>query len=321
MKEPWAMRRDEFDLAALPDKQLGKLYSTWEMMYDYTVNAFPDDETLVAYAFLAREVLGRQGSEEANELARFARIRLACTAQGYGLASVESAYKAGKDYPDFHYLVVKRALADHCAVPPQVISDYPDLAAVYLAKPPAPAEDKQVNTSGPLLSDGRPRATLPDGLRSRLRQRHVLVYHARREDDGDERFPCYSDGVLVIRGFLLPHIRHWVAHYKTEMGVELGLNLWEGQRFGVDIIAGETPQACAAILCEHLAAREHQVEIILSEVDPLPETLTTAKTDEPDQEAGQVADSTHLVSAPVAVAQEASARPRSKKKAAQLAMF
>ncbi len=263
MKELWEMRRDEFDpsaqasgqgLAALPDKQLGKLYHGWKVMYGAGVHA--NDEELAAYAFLARRVLQRPGSEEAGEFARFARIRLASTALGYGLASAESAYKTGKDYLDFHYLVVQRALSNGYPVPPDVLADYADLA---------PADQPAAPPSGPLLSNGKPHAPLPEALVAKLKPRHVLIYQA----PPDSSRPFYSDGIFIIYGSWPDY---WVAHWLSRPPDTMpSIHLWEG-KLNLDLVRASTPQACADALRGPLAAWGHPVEITLADGPVLPDS-------------------------------------------------
>ncbi len=246
MKESWEMQRDKFNLAELPDKQLGKLYQDWEFMYEYSVPRL-DDETLAAYAFLAREVLSRKNSEEASEFARFARVRLACSAMGWGLASVESAYKAGKDYFDFHRRLVRRALTDGYPVPPDVLADYADLAP----KPPA--------SNVPMLPNGKPRAPLPDALVAKLKPRHELIYQVPPDNS---RHPFYGDGSLVIYGSWPDY---WIARWLSSPPDTMPSILLWGGKMNLDIIRASAPQACADALCEHLDAWGHTVEIVLTD--------------------------------------------------------
>ncbi len=260
MKESWEMQRDKFNLAELPDKQLGRLYQDWEFMYEYGIPHL-DDETLAAYALLARDVLGRRGSEEASEFARFARIRLACTARGWGLASVESAYKVGKDYLDFHYLIVQRALANGYPVPPEVLADYIDLT------PKSPtANQAKVLPAAPLLADGKPRAPLPDALVAKLKPRHELIYQVPPDNP---RHPFYSDGSLIIYGNSRPVDSswpdYWIARWLSSPPDTMpSILLWEG-KMNLDIVRADTPRACADVLCAHLAAWGHTVEIVLAD--------------------------------------------------------
>ncbi|MBN1889992.1 MAG: hypothetical protein JW850_18495 [Thermoflexales bacterium] len=140
----------------------------------------------------------------------------------------------------------------------------------------------------PLLPNGKPRAALPADLEQRVRRRHVLVYQAGI----DERHPGYADDLLVVRGFLLPWIKHWVAHYRsdTTRRDEFCVRLWEGERMGVEIIAAETPQACAAVLAEHLAAWGYEVEIVLAEQsDVLEPTRQAAAGAAPERRQAQPA--------------------------------
>lgn len=263
MKEPWEIPRGKFNLADLSDQRLGSLYRDWAAMSDYTIGAYPDSETLTVYAEIARVIINEQGTDAGN-LARFARVRLACGAMGYGLASAESAYKNGKDYADFHYLVIRRALADGRAVPPDVLADYADLVPASLstandagqAGGPAPAA---VLPSGPMLSNGKPRAPLPEALAARLKPRHVLIHQSPPDNP---RCPFYSDGDLVIYGSWPDYwIACWLSRPPDTMPSIL---LWQGE-LNLDIVWANTPEACAAALCEHLAAWRRTVEIVLAD--------------------------------------------------------
>jgi predicted RNA methylase len=121
------------------------------------------------------------------------------------------------------------------------------------------------NVSRPRLSDGRPRATLPDELVEICERQHVLDYRLIRPNSDQ---PAFEDDELMLRGTRLDAGQwRWDALYFHNSAV-LEIALWrDGDTH--ETISGPNAIAALAALKSHLRAWGVNADIQLAP-DPLP---------------------------------------------------
>jgi hypothetical protein len=127
------------------------------------------------------------------------------------------------------------------------------------------AEALDILASQPRLPDSHLRAPLPDDLRARSRDVHRL---ALDQDTYGKEYPFYADDVLRIVGtHLVTGKWSWCVLYAVDADHNDPVMLWNESPNGGEIIGGETAQAAAQALQDHLHAWGVQAQVTL-DVNP-----------------------------------------------------
>jgi hypothetical protein len=121
--------------ADLTSLELGAVYRDF-LARQMSVSASPSEAALQQYARAARDILnGHNPAVTPEEFARFVRVRLAGSAQGFALADVYTAFTNGQDF-----------------TPDQVRAMQAERAAHDAAHSPAPAPTAQAPATHPLIA-------------------------------------------------------------------------------------------------------------------------------------------------------------------------